>query len=82
MIYSKLVYTNEPYFTIPATDNNYHITVLTPRDGVGGSLKMTQGDGVGGSFLLLLLNLFIYNGYSRSDGGKSYYYDQRYQKSL
>ena len=70
MIYSKLVYTNEPYFTIPATDNNYHITVLTPRDGVGGS------------FLLLLLNLFIYNGYSRSDGGKSYYYDQRYQKSL
>lgn len=35
MIYSKLVYTNEANFTIPATDNNYHITFLTPGDGVG-----------------------------------------------
>ncbi len=41
MIYSKLVYTNEPYFTIPATDNNYHITFLTPRDGVGVSFFVT-----------------------------------------
>ena len=70
MIYSKLVYPNETNFTIPTTDNNYHITFLTP------------GDGVGGSFLLLLLNLFINNGYRRSDGRKSYYHDQRYQKSL
>ena len=84
MIYSKLVYTNEANFTIPATDNNYHITFLTPGDprGRGWGVKMNPGDGVGGSFLLLLLNPFINNGYSCSDGRKRYYYDQRYQKSL